>query len=189
MDDFNQRFLNPHALVSQLALEPGMQVADAGCGTGHLVAELARAVEEDGQVYAIDLDAEMLSSARMYVRQQGLINATFVLGDFLEDRIPEIAPKSLDLILFANLFYVINPEHYHRIPRRAMALLKPGGRIVVVDWKKIPTLFGPPADVRIDEAEMIDFIAAHGFEPDDSVDAGMYHYGLVFRMKPEDGAS
>jgi len=52
------------SVVDLLAPEPGERVLDIGCGTGHLTAEIARQVGDDGAVVGVDRSAEMVEQAR-----------------------------------------------------------------------------------------------------------------------------
>ena len=49
------KFLNPQKIVEQLALQPGMQAADFGCGAGDFVVSAAEIVGAEGKVSAIDI--------------------------------------------------------------------------------------------------------------------------------------
>jgi len=175
-----QRFLEPAELVAHLSILPGARIADVGCGNGHLVAELAKATGEEGIVYAVDQSEEAVSQASMYVRKEGMANAAFLLGDFLTDPMPAIDKGSLDWIVFGNFFYVLDRTHFHLIPRRALTLLKPEGKLLIIEWRKGKSILGPPAEQRIAEGEMRQFIESHGFHLTQTVGAGSHHYALVF---------
>ncbi len=179
----DDHFLNPRLLLEQLAVTEDQHVGDFGCGSGHLTAELALAVGKGGRVYAVDIDAEPLSQAKTLVKQVNMANVNFIQADLLQDKLEKIPVKSLDLIFFSNFFHVLVPESARQIPQRFVHLLQTEGKLVVIEWRKIPTLFGPPLNVRIEEAEMIKLFEVNGFTLDGAVSAGIYHYGLVFKVK------
>ena len=62
-------------------------------------------------------------------------------------------------------------------------MLKPGGKLANLDWEKKPTEFGPPLDVRLDQAAAARLISAAGFgiESAAQLPAGLY----LILAKPE----
>jgi len=68
-------------LLLEAGLFQGMHIADIGCGTGHMTSWLARMVGPTGQVYAIDINKEVLDIAQARIDQEGLTNVTFVHSD------------------------------------------------------------------------------------------------------------
>jgi ArsR family transcriptional regulator len=98
-------------------------VADLGCGTGPLVAELAPFVRK---VIGIDNSAAMLKSARK--RASGLANVELRRGDLLS--IP-IETGSCDAaLMLLTLTYIPDPA---AAVREAARILRPGGCAVIVD--------------------------------------------------------
>jgi len=108
-----------------LKLMPPMVIADLGAGEGtfsQLLAQRAR------QVIAIDNSPKMIEYASSIARQNGVANLEFRLGD-LES--PPIQDESVDLALFSQaLHHALRPD---RAVKAAMQILRPGGRIVVLD--------------------------------------------------------
>ncbi len=104
-------------------LDPGWEVADLGCGTGHLAAQLAPHVR---RVVAVDGSTEMLTAARERVAP--FANVEVVLGDL--ERLP-VPDDAVDLAtLSLALHYVADPA---RALAEARRVLRRGGRLVVVD--------------------------------------------------------
>ncbi|QFS51588.1 class I SAM-dependent methyltransferase [Nostoc sphaeroides] len=67
-------------LFRQVGLEPGMLVADIGCGTGNVSNWLAQQVGSAGSVFGVDMSAAQLEKARQNAEAQGLSNIKFTLG-------------------------------------------------------------------------------------------------------------
>lgn len=104
-------------------LDPQWEVGDLGCGTGHLTALMAPHVK---RVVAVDGSSEMLAAARDRVRDAS--NVDLHLGDL--EQLP-LADGSLDLAtLSLVLHYVPDPA---RAIGEAVRVLRPGGRLVVLD--------------------------------------------------------
>jgi len=120
----------PDRVVAALALSPGDQIADLGSGGGYFTYRFAAAVGETGQVFALDVD----ESQNAYIEDQATERG---LPQIKPVHIPEdgvgIPDGSVDMIFLSNV--------YHHLPdqteyfRRAGSALRPGGRLVVVEFR------------------------------------------------------
>lgn len=113
-------------------IQPGHQVADFGCGPGHVAVEIARWVGPDGHVHAVDINPEFLTQAAANARDGGVADR---LTTHLSDggRLP-LADASLDRVTVRNtLIYVDDPG---ATLREFLRVLRPGGRFHAVegDW-------------------------------------------------------
>ena len=132
---FNRKASDPKSKPDQileiLALQPEQNIADIGAGGGYFSLRFADAVGREGKVYAVDTNPEFLEFIRNSVMEKGLNNVETVLA--AEDKLilPE---RSLDFIFVRNT--------YHHLPNRVeyfrnlKALLKPGGKIVIIEYKR-----------------------------------------------------
>ena len=111
--------------VRALLLRPGGTAVSLGCGTGPNLGALARAVGPTGRVVGVDLSAGMLAQARDRVRRLGLDNVELVQADVREF----VFPEGLDGVLA--VFALEMVPNYDAVVERAVAALRPGGRIAV----------------------------------------------------------
>ena len=120
-------------VVAACELKPGMVVADVGAGTGLYTRLFAKAVGPDGQVLAVDIAPKFLTHIQKTAREAGLRNVTPVLCNPDSADLP---PASVDLI------FVCDTYHHFEFPERTLTslhrALKPGGRLVVIDFIRIP---------------------------------------------------
>jgi ubiquinone/menaquinone biosynthesis C-methylase UbiE len=120
-------------VVAACDLKPGMIVADVGAGTGLFTRLFAKAVGPDGQVYAVDIAPKFLEHIQKTAREAGLKNISPVLCN--QDS-ADLPPNSVDLI------FVCDTYHHFEFPQRTLAslrrALKPGGRLIVVDFIREP---------------------------------------------------
>ena len=111
-----------HAL---LGLLPPLVIADMGAGEGTLAQLLARTAKK---VIAVDNSGKMVEFGAALARDHGFKNIDYRLGDVAD---PPVDPKSVDLVVFSQvLHHVPNPP---RALSAANKILKPGGRIVILD--------------------------------------------------------
>jgi len=141
VDEFVERFegesreiaTSRDALVAALALRPGEDVADVGAGTGLFLEPLHEAVGPDGTLYAVDLSPVFVEHLEQRAREEGLERVQVKQCD---ERSADLPPASVDAV------FVCDTYHHFEYPRSTLAslraALRPGGRLVVVDFERIP---------------------------------------------------
>lgn len=121
----------PTIAIKALQLQPGQVVADIGAGSGYYTVRMAAAVGPTGKVYATDIQPGMLDILRRRVARQGLTNVETVLGDPDDPKLPAGA---LDLAIMVDVYHELAaPQTF---VRRLRAALKPGGRLVLLEFRK-----------------------------------------------------
>jgi len=132
----------PDAVVRALALPPTARVADIGAGTGYFAVRLARAVPA-GRVWAVDLEPNMVKHLKARAAREGLPNLTAHASAAGDPHLPE----PVDLVLVANVYHHLEarPAYF----RRLAACLAPGGRLVVIDFRKGDLPVGPPDAMKL----------------------------------------
>jgi ubiquinone/menaquinone biosynthesis C-methylase UbiE len=120
----------PNRLVSALGLKPGNQVGDVGAGSGYLTWRMARVVGPTGKIYANDIQPEMIAFLRTNLLTRGITNVVPVLGTTTDPRLPD---NTLDLILLVDVYHEC--DHPWEMTRRMTDALKPGGRLVLVEYR------------------------------------------------------
>jgi ubiquinone/menaquinone biosynthesis C-methylase UbiE len=174
-------FVQREKIVAACEVNPGMVVADIGAGTGLHTRVFARAVGDDGQVYAVDIAAKFVEHIRKTSRDAGLRNITPVLCN--EDSV-DLPPCSVDVA------FVCDTYHHFEFPQRTLASLyraiKPGGKLVVVDFIRIEgkssawILFHVRAGQEVVEKEITDA----GFRKAGEVKGLLKENYLVIFTKP-----
>ncbi len=160
-------------VMALLPLEPGMTVADVGCGIGWFTFPLAKAVGAEGKVHAVDIEAryrEILAERLTDPRFPHPGNVEIVAG---EPASLPLAPASLDLALMAQLdFHLVRPlapEQHVRFLSSVTQAVKPGGTVAVVQWlgaRQGATVQGMVANL---EDAGLTLEARHDFDAHDSV--------------------
>ena len=120
-------------IVRACGLKPGLAVADVGAGTGLFTRLFARAVGPAGKVYAVDIAPRFVEHVEKTCKEAGLKNVQGVVCTPTSVELPE---NSVDLV------FVCDTYHHFEFPQRTLAsihrALRPGGRIVLVDFHRIP---------------------------------------------------
>lgn len=172
-------FLKPEQLLIDVGIVQEMKVADLGCGSGYMTLPAARLVGPKGVVYAVDVQEAVLDQIASEVRLSGLTNIQVVRSNLEKVGATDISPDSIDLTLLVNVLFL--SQRQNQILEEAKRLTKPGGRMVVVDWKKAGTPFGPPPDQRVDFKALDEMAKYLGLVKVDQFEAGRYHYGVIYK--------
>ena len=170
-DPSRDEWQKPHEVVMALGLKSSDVIADIGAGTGYFARRFAN---HAGKVYAVDIDRELLA----IIQKSAPPNLTTVLAAADDPRLPE---NSVDIIFFCDvLHHIENRAAYY--PKLAKAL-KPGGRIAVIEFYKKDLPIGPPASMKLSEAEVTSELGAAGFVLTRRLDFLPYQYYLFFEKR------
>jgi ubiquinone/menaquinone biosynthesis C-methylase UbiE len=169
-----------HEIVAAAAAKPGMAVADVGAGTGLFTLLFAKAVKPGGRVYAVDISQAFIEYIRERAKDEGLDNVTAILTGGTETELPEAA---LDLVYTCDTYHHF--EHPAQTLQSIRKALKPGGRLVVIDFEKIPgeTHQQRMEHVRADKSAVIREIEAAGFAFAEEKKLMRENYFVVFTRK------
>jgi SAM-dependent methyltransferase len=121
----------PELALNRLQIPPGSTVADIGAGSGYITERLAARVGPDGRVFANDLQPQMLELLARRLAARKITNVTLVQGT-VDD--PKLAPASVDLALMVDVYHELSQPQ--AILRRLREALKPGGRLVLLEYRK-----------------------------------------------------
>ncbi|MBI5488260.1 MAG: class I SAM-dependent methyltransferase [Deltaproteobacteria bacterium] len=168
----------PDDVVAALQLAGTETVVDLGAGSGYFTFRLARALPL-GRVIAADTEAEMIRHIHHLAMSEGVQN---VQAELIPPDDPRIPPDA-DLVFVCDVL--------HHVPDRAAWLgriaaeLKPGARLVLVEFKEGDLPEGPPESVKISRARMLELATTAGFDLEtERPDLLPYQTFLVFRRAP-----
>jgi ubiquinone/menaquinone biosynthesis C-methylase UbiE len=162
---------NPDEIIGAIELHPGFVAADLGCGSGYFTVPLAQRVKK---VYAIDIQDEMLEFLKKKIKKMKIMNIEPLLSR--PGEIP-LGDESIDLLLSVNTLHEFRSKD--KMIREMIRVVKKGGKLLIVDFKKEETEFGPPVEIRVSKAQAIRRFQAKGLRFSKTKDLP-YHYLLVF---------
>jgi len=161
---------NPDEILNAVETKPHFVVADLGCGSGYFAVPLARRVRK---VYGIDVQREMLGFLEDKMKRLKIKNIKPLLSK--PDEIP-LEDESVDLLISVNTLHEFDDTE--KMINEMMRVVKKNGRVLIVDFKKEETGFGPPVSIRISQANAVKLFEEKGFRLS-SVNELPYHYLLV----------
>ncbi len=176
-EDRAQR-LDPYEILRALDVKPGMVLADLGCGPGFFTLPAAELVGPTGLVYAVDVQQEMVDALRSRLAQAEVRNVVVRRSSEVE---PSLPLASVDVAILAYMLHEV--EQRAKFLLATKRLLKSGGRIVVINWKKTETPVGPPVDVRLAPEDVINDAKAVGLNLLDGHSLNDYDYLLMFNAR------
>lgn len=124
---------NREAVLAALGLEAGWVAADIGAGSGFFVKMMAEEVGPSGKVYAVDIAPALVEGIRAWAEARGTKQVEAVLGAPADVRLP---PSSLDLVFVSDTYHHF--EDPPAILSTIFAAMKPGARLFVLDFERIP---------------------------------------------------
>ena len=175
------RWLSPAEVISHLRLLPGMKIADIGAGTGYFSIPIARALGDVGQVFAADLQPEMLELLRQKLSQQDAPgNIKLLQGEASGLPLPD---RSVHMAFYANIWHEL-PNHDAAFAE-AVRVSVLGGKIAILDWRDdCSPPPGPPQEHRISDEAVVAFLKTKGCRRVASRHVGQYEYMVTAELTP-----
>lgn len=170
------RFLDPLDALRQFGVYGAQDVADLGTGSGHFALHAAPRLE-GGRLFAVDIEKEMLSRLVSEAKHLGHTNIHPIWGDLSSRKGVPLSDGSIDKAIASNILFQIDDREI--FAKEIKRMLKPKGKVLVIDWNP-DVEFGPHTKHRLKKEEAHALFERHGFKKDKDIDAGDYHYGMIF---------
>ncbi len=139
VDESRRKRQPVEVIIERMRLAPGETVADLGAGIGYLSIPLA---EAGAKVVALDFQQEMLDGIR--TRDGGSDRIDLVRAELPYIPLPD---ASLDRAVMLNVFHEV--EDKGRLAQELFRVVRPKGRLTIVDWQARQTEHGPPFHERV----------------------------------------
>jgi arsenite methyltransferase len=165
----------PHEVITALGMKSGETIADIGAGSGYFAFRFARHVGESGRVYAVDISPDMILHMNRQIRESKLNNVITVLSAEDDPLLPAVG---IDRFFICNTWHHVEKQaNYIGLMKK---MLKPGGQVVILDYKKEQLPVGPPPEMKISRGEVVKQFESNGFKLASEHTFLPYQYFLVF---------
>lgn len=173
-------------LLEVLDVVPGITFLDVACGAGAYTLALADVIGPDGKIYALDLWEEGIAALERDVRQGQ--------GATIEARVADVSrhmpieDAAVDLCLMATVLHdLIEDSTDEGALQEVVRVLKPGGKLAVVEFKKMEGPPGPPIAIRLSPEDTEARLRPHAFKLMTTRGLGPFNYVSMYRLSKDAG--
>ena len=163
--------------MQALNIQPGMDIADIGAGTGLYTRAFSHEVGPAGTVYAVDIAENFINGIMSQATAAGVNNVVGIVNTAKEARLD---PASIDLA------FVCDTYHHFEYPRSMLRsihqALRPGGSLVIIDFRKVRGFSSNwvMSHTRADRDTVINEVESEGFKLAEDLDFLKTNYYLRF---------
>ncbi len=169
--------MDPAAILAVCNLQSTDSVADFGAGSGFM-ARAALAAVPQGNVFAIEINRDIVARLTQDATDMHLDRLHPLWGDIELKGGSKLADQSMDFIILSNVLFHI--EDKQGCMHEVLRVLKPAGRLLVVDWSESFGGMGPRPDMVFDKEHARALVEKHGFSIlNDQIAAGDHHYAIL----------
>lgn len=172
-------YASREGIVAALELQPGDRVADIGTGTGLFLEPLAEAVGKTGKVFATDISVAFLEHVRNRVAEHGWTQVQPILGGM---HTTGLLQDSVDVVFTCDVYHHF--EYHEDMLRSIHSALRPGGRLIIVDFERIPGVSREwmLSHVRAPKETVLAEVTAAGFRFDGEVEVEGFEENYLLRF-------
>ena len=168
----------PDVALNVLKIAKGSSVADIGAGSGYITVRLAARVGPAGRVFANDVQPQMLNLLARRLERAKIGNVTLVEGTFDDPKLP---PASVDLAIRVDVYHELSQPQ--AMLRRLRDSLKPGGRLVLLEYRKEDPAVPIKPEHKMSVAEAKLEVEAEGFALAKVDESLPWQHILIFVVK------
>jgi ubiquinone/menaquinone biosynthesis C-methylase UbiE len=165
---------NTSLLLKNLAVKPGMLIADIGAGSGYHSALLSKMVGT-GKVFAVDVEPEMIGYLNERIKQEKLARIVPVLSTEQKVSLPD---NTVDMMLLVDVYHEFSYPYEMALSMRAA--LKSGGKLVLVEFRSEDKSVPIKTIHKMSEAQAIKEFKAAGFTFDKNIDNLPWQHCMIF---------
>jgi ubiquinone/menaquinone biosynthesis C-methylase UbiE len=173
-NEWRREHLPPTATLERLGLGTEDTMADIGCGIGYFSIPAAEIVGIRNKVFALDTSGEMLDEVEKRTAHISVGNIVTVRTEEYDLVLPD---ETVTFALLVNVLHEV--EDKARFLREIHRVLKPGGRLAVIEWDKRPMEMGPSMAHRIARIDATRQAELCGFGLTEEMEFAEVFYGLV----------
>jgi ubiquinone/menaquinone biosynthesis C-methylase UbiE len=168
----------PDKALEAIGIRRGMVVADIGAGVGYMSFKMAKLVGAPGKVYANDVQPEMLQMLRARAQRDKITNVETVLGTESDPKLPA---STMDLALLVDVYHEFS--HPQEMLRGIREALKPGGRLVLLEYRKEDPDVPIRPEHKMSVSEVKAEVEPEGFQFDKVIEVLPRQHIIIFRPR------
>lgn len=157
-----------------LALKKGQTLLDLGCGIGKYSLHASKIIEDVGIIYAIDRQKDAIEELNEEIKKQNIKNIQAIVGNLNEDKL-KFKNNSVDVCLIATVLHSLKKIDITALFNQLRPLIKPEGKLAIIEIKKEETSFGPPMAIRFSPEEIQVLAQKCGFTNCSVTDLGPFY--------------
>jgi len=159
--------------------KPDSAFLDLACGIGKYSIEIAKYIGDKGTVYAVDLWEEGIEALNQEIGMSGIKNINTIIAD-ITDKLP-LEENSIDACLMATILHDLSINDQHKTLEEVARVLKHGGTLDIIEFKKIYNGPGPASKIRLDDSQVESVVTPYGFVRVNRSDIGEFTYILKYK--------
>jgi ubiquinone/menaquinone biosynthesis C-methylase UbiE len=163
-------------MVEALNFREGEVVADIGVGSGYVARKIAPRLGEKGFVYGVDIQQEMLDLLAKRMAMFRIRNVKGVLGEINDPKLPS---ESCDTMIMVDVYHEF--DHPYEMIVAMVKALKPGGRIVFVEFRGEDPNVPIKAVHKMTEAQVKKEMSVHPLQHSETIEVLPWQHIIVFR--------
>ena len=171
------KFLDPGAIIAQLEVNRGSVAVDFGCGPGYFSIPFAKAVGEGGRVYSLDILPQALETVMGKAKNSGVANIITKRVNLEKENGTKLEANCADWVILKDVLFQNQKKEI--IIAEAYRVLKPGGKVIVVEWSQEESTVGPVQELRISQIVLEKMFSDQKFIVEKNIEAGDFHYAFV----------
>lgn len=172
-------FMDPVVTLTACNLQTTDTVADFGAGSG-FVAHAAASLVPHGEVFAIEINRDIVARLTREVKDRGIKNIHTLWGDIEVNGGTQLKDASADFVILSNVLFHL--EDKTGCIKEATRVLKLGGRVLVVDWTESFAGMGPAPHHVFTQQIAENLFTSMGYTKlSENIPSGEHHYGVLFR--------
>lgn len=158
-----ESFIDARDVISRLGLRGDEVFMDAGCGDGHVAMEAYDMMDDSATIYALDIYEPSIEDMEKDLEKDGITNIIPIQSD-IADKIA-LDDDVVDVCLMINVFHhFVAMQNTSEAISELKRIIKPCGKIAVMDYKKTDSGYGPPVDYKSSPEELEEMFNKHGLE-------------------------
>ena len=166
---------NTTQLLKNLAVKPGMVIADIGAGSGYHSTLMSKMVG-NGKVYAVDVEPEMIAYLNDRITLEGTKNIIPVLSTEQSVSLPA---NTIDMMLLVDVYHEFS--YPYEMALSMLNALKPGGKLVLVEFRSEDPMVPIKTIHKMSEAQAVKELKAAGFKFEKNISNLPWQHCLIFR--------